>query len=166
MKTNLTSTALLLTILVLFSNCASIVSKSSYPISISTRPEGATVSVVDKTGREVYKGTSPATVTLKSGAGYFQKAEYLVKLTSPGYAEKTIPVNFKINGWYFGNFVSGLLLGFLIIDPLTGAMWKLETPAINEDLRRSTTLSENSILKIIDIHNVPDHLKGKLVRIK
>ena len=70
----------------LFSSCATIFGKSSYPVSINSNPSGATVSITDKKSKEVYKGQTPATVTLKSGAGYFGKAEYQVKITSSGYA--------------------------------------------------------------------------------
>lgn len=34
-----------------------------------------------------------------------------------------------INGWYLGNLLFGGLLGWVIIDPITGAMYKFdETP--------------------------------------
>ncbi len=38
------------------------------------------------------------------------------------------PVTFdtKLDGWYFGNLIFGGLLGILIIDPATGAMWRLD----------------------------------------
>ena len=49
----------------LFSSCATIFGHSSYPVSISSNPAGATVSITDKKGKEVYKGASPAVVTLK-----------------------------------------------------------------------------------------------------
>lgn len=129
----------ILTLILLLSGCASIVSKKAYPVSITTKPSGASITVTNPAGKEVYKGVSPATIMLRPGAGYFQKADYLVKLSSPSFPDKTVAVKSKINGWYFGNIVSGLLLGFLIIDPLTGAMWKIHTANINEDLSQSAT---------------------------
>jgi hypothetical protein len=157
--------ALLMAAPLLVASCATIVSKSSYPVSIDTRPEGATVSITDKKGKEVYRGQSPSTVILKSGAGFFSKAEYQVKLMAPGYAEQVVPVNYKLNGWYFGNLLIGGVLGMLIIDPATGAMWKLETPPINVSLNKLTAYSEPS-LKIMDIKDVPDNMKAQLVKVK
>ena len=154
-----------LTAPILFSSCATIFGKSSYPVSINTSPTGATVSITDKKSKEVFKGTTPATVTLKSGAGYFSKAEYQVKLSSPGYADQIIPVNYKLNGWYFGNLLIGGVIGMLIVDPATGAMWKLDTPPINVTLAKSSTTSIEPTLKIIDIKDVPDNLKLSLVKI-
>lgn len=159
-------TAFVIAAPLMFSNCASIVSKSSYPISINSNPSGATVSITDKKGNEVFKGQRPATATLKSGAGFFARAQYQVKISSTGYAEQIIPVTFKMNGWYWGNLLFGGVLGMLIIDPATGAMWKLETPPINVTLNKSTASNETPMLKIIDIASVPQDMKDKLVRIK
>lgn len=156
---------ILMAVPLFIASCATIVSKSSYPVAIDTRPEGANVSITDKKGKEVYKGQTPSTVVLKSGAGFFSKAEYQVKLSAPGYAEQVIPVNYKLNGWYFGNLLIGGVLGMLIIDPATGAMWKLETPPINITLNKLTAYTEPT-LKIMDIKDVPDNLKGQLVQVK
>lgn len=151
---------------ILFSSCATIFGRSSYPVSINSNPTGATVSITDKTGKEVYKGASPATVTLKSGAGYFGRAEYQVKISSTGYAEQIIPINYKLNGWYFGNLLIGGLIGMLIVDPITGAMWKLETPPVNVTLSKLTASTEMPTLQIMDIANVPQNMKEHLVRVK
>jgi hypothetical protein len=150
----------------LLSSCATILSKSSYPVHISTEPSGATVSVTDKHNKEVFKGQSPADVTLKSGAGFFAKAEYQVKLTAPGYAEQVVPINFKINGWYFGNLLIGGVIGMLIVDPATGAMWKLDTPPLKVSLERTNAAAQVPTLQIIDIATLPQSAKEKLVRIK
>ncbi len=150
----------------LLSSCATIFGKSSYPVSINSNPSGATVSITDKKSNEVYKGLTPATVTLRSSAGFFSKAEYQVKVTSPGYAEQIIPVNFKLNGWYFGNLLIGGVLGMLIIDPATGAMWKLDTPPISVQLSKSTALINTPSLKIVDINSISQDMKKHLVRIK
>ena len=159
-------TAFVIATPLMFSNCASIVSKTSYPISINSNPNGAIVSITNKKGDEVFKGKSPITATLNSGDGFFAKARYQVKISSNGYAEQIIPVTFKLNGWYFGNLLFGGFLGMLIIDPATGAMWALDTPPINVTLNKSTSSIETPMLKIIDIASVPQELKDKLVRIK
>jgi PEGA domain len=165
-QTFLKKAVLVLTVPILFSSCATIFGKSSYPVSINTNPSGATVSITDKKSKEVYKGTTPATVTLKSGAGYFSKAEYQVKLSSPGFAEQIIPVNYKLNGWYFGNILLGGVIGMLIVDPATGAMWKLDTPPINVTLAKSTASASEPTLKIMDIKDVPESMKLSLVKLK
>ena len=164
-KTILSFTMLAILAPILFSSCATIFGKSSYPVSINSNPSGATVSITDKKGKEVYKGASPATVILKSGAGFFSKAEYQVKISSTNYAEQIFPVNYKLNGWYFGNLLIGGVLGMLIVDPATGAMWKLDTPPINVTLVKSTASIETPTLKIVDIASISNDMKDKLVRV-
>lgn len=159
------TTVTVLSVAFLFSSCATIFGKSSYPISINTNPAGANISITDKNGIEVFKGQSPATVTLKSSSGYFSRARYQVKLSSPGHSEQTLPINYKLNGWYFGNILIGGLIGMLIIDPATGAMYKLDTPAINVTLQKENVTSTPS-LQIVNINDIPVSIKNQLVQIK
>lgn len=160
--------ALLVATSLFFSNCATIVSKSSYPVSIDTNPVGAQVSITDKKGKEIYKGKTPSALKLKSGAGFFSRAEYQVRLSANGYDEKVIPVTFKLNGWYFGNIVFGGAIGLLIVDPASGAMWRIEKQSENiyETLSKTDGAVKETTLKIIDVKDVPENMKGNLVRIK
>lgn len=150
--------------LFLFPSCASIFSKSTWPVSINSHPNNAHVTIIDKKGKEVYQGYTPATVFLKSGAGFFSRAEYQVKFSSLGYDDKSVPVTFKINGWWFGNLIFGWVLGMFIIDPATGAMWKIETEFLNETMNKSTSLI-NPKIKIMDINEIPENWKTHLVRV-
>jgi len=166
MKLNfLKKTMLAFALPILLSSCATIFGHSSYPVTINSNPNGATISITDRSGKEVFKGASPATVTLKSSSGYFARAEYQVKISATGYAEQVIPVNYKLNGWYFGNLLIGGVLGMLIVDPATGAMWKLDTPPINVNLSKLSASVRTPQLEIINIASVPQNLKDKLVRI-
>jgi len=157
-------TAIMMASVFLFSSCASIVSKSTYPLSINSSPSNAKVSITDKKGKEIYLGNTPATVKLKAGAGFFSKAEYQVKFSSPGYDDKIVPITFKLDGWYFGNLLLGGVLGMLIIDPATGAMWKIETEFLNETLSKSTA-SIAPEMKIMNINEIPENWKNHLVRV-
>ncbi len=157
-------TAIMMASVFLFSSCASIVSKSTYPLSINSSPSNAKVSITDKKGKEIYLGNTPATVKLKAGAGFFSKAEYQVKFSSPGYDDKIVTITFKLDGWYFGNLLLGGLLGMLIIDPATGAMWKIETEFLNETLSKSTA-SIAPEMKIMNINEIPENWKNHLVRV-
>jgi len=163
-KMYLKMTAIIMVSIFLFSSCASIVSKSTYPLSINSSPSNAKVSITDKKGKEIYLGNTPATVKLKAGAGFFSKAEYQVKFSSMGYDEKIVPITFKLDGWYFGNLLWGGVLGMLIIDPATGAMWKIETEFLNETLSKSTA-SIDPEMKIMNINEIPDNWKTHLVRV-
>ena len=160
-------TSLLLTGVLLFlSSCASIVSKSSYPISINSTPSQAKIIITNKKGIEIYAGNTPATLKLKAGSGFFGKAHYQVKFSKDGYDTKTVPVNFKLDGWYFGNLLVGGVLGMLIIDPATGAMYKLDTEFLNETLSKSTASIDNQGLKIYEMNEIPTEWAEHLVLIE
>jgi len=161
----LSKTLSVIVIITILSSCASIVSKSSWPLTVNTNPNGAKVEITDKKGVVVYNGNTPATMSLKSGAGFFAKQSYKVKLTMDGYGEKIIPVECKLNGWYIGNIVFGGLIGLLIVDPATGAMYKLDREVINETFTKTTSSNEPS-LRIMNINDLPESMKTHLVCIK
>jgi hypothetical protein len=158
-------TAILMAASIIFSGCASIVSKSSYPISIMSTPSEAKIVIKDKNGIEIYSGQTPATLKLKSGSGFFGKARYQVTFTKEGYDTKTVPVEFKLDGWYFGNLLLGGVIGMLIVDPATGAMYKLETEFLNETLVQSTTSVDNQELKVYVLNEIPIEWKDHLVKV-
>lgn len=54
-----------------------------------------------------------------------------MRFSSPGYEEKVVPVIFELDGWYFGNILLGGVIGMLIVEPATGAMWKIDSLHIN-----------------------------------
>jgi hypothetical protein len=157
----LIATALIL----ILSSCASILSKSTYPFTINTTPSGVNVLIKNGEGMDIYNGTSPATVNLKAGAGFFKKASYIVRISGEGYNEQTLPINFTIDGWYFGNLLLGGVIGMLIVDPATGAMYKIEDEYMNINLSKSSTSIENPTFKVYDIANTPKEWKDKLVKI-
>jgi hypothetical protein len=153
---------LLLAILVLAPGCASIVSKSTYPVTIQSSPEGAEVTVSNRHGQVYATGVTPLHVYLKSSVGFFQKADYLLKIRKPGYKEMTLPLNSTIDGWYFGNILFGGLIGMLIVDPATGAMWRLETDYVQVNL----TPDDQAELVILDVNEISDEMKAKMIPIR
>lgn len=150
----------------IFSGCASIVSKSNWPFSVDSQPQGAAVSIANKKGVEIYKGRTPAAMKLKSGSGFFSKEQYIVTLTMPGYEERKINVECKLNGWYFGNILIGGLIGMLVVDPLTGAMYRLDQDYVSVALNKTDQSVSTNELKIITTDEVPAELKSKLIEIK
>jgi len=147
------------------SSCASILSDSSYPFTVNTNPTGVSVAINDSEGVEIFKGASPATVNLKASRGFFKKASYTVHISGKGYEDQTLPVNFKVDGWYFGNLLLGGVIGMLIVDPATGAMYKIEDEYMSVTLAQSNTSMNTPKLQIYDLDNAPIGLKGKLVKI-
>ncbi|WP_321436341.1 hypothetical protein [uncultured Bacteroides sp.] len=81
-----------------------------------------------------------------------------------GYETKSIPVKCNLNGWYFGNLIFGGLIGILIVDPATGAMYRLEREFVNETLEKKDGQTQAS-LEIKDIKEIPASMIQHLVKI-
>jgi hypothetical protein len=148
--------------------CASIVSKTQRQITINSSPDQADVTITDERGLKLLQGKTPTTVTLKTGGGYFKGKEYTVRIYKEGYGEQTVTISKKLNAWYLGNIIFGGLIGVLIVDPLTGAMWTLDPQEIYVNLspKISAVDGEYKDLTIFLLEDVPSHLRDKMVRIK
>jgi hypothetical protein len=115
----------LLTVLSM-SGCASIVSKSSWPVTVQSNPTGAKCVIAKENGIQLQTGVTPMTFTLNSSNGFFQSARYVITCDKEGYQTSKTELSSSLNGWYWGNILFGGLIGLLIVDPATGSMWKLE----------------------------------------
>lgn len=133
--------ALTLSSAMLMTGCASIVSDSQYPVAVSSTPDHAEFTVRNEDGITVAGGMTPSTVMLKSGAGFFNGETYIVEFRKDGYSSRIVTLDSSMDGWYFGNLLFGGLVGLFVVDPLTGAMWKLPTTAY-ADLAPNTTAAK------------------------
>ena len=111
----------------IFTGCASIMSGASQSINITSSPDNARIVIYDTKNNVVSNSTTPVLVKLKRGAGFFRGASYRVEINRDGYEMQTIEITSHLNGgWYIaGNLLFGGFLGWLIVDPATGAMWRL-----------------------------------------
>jgi hypothetical protein len=148
--------------------CASIVSDSKGVVTISSSPSAAEIAIADQSGLEVYRGTTPATITLDASAGYFDGQEYTITFSKDGYDPTTVKVDSTINGWYVGNIVFGGFIGWLIVDPLTGAMWALESEQVNGTLAERVAMDEGAApqLRIVSLDSVPENERSRMIRVR
>ena len=164
MKANLKA-AIFACATLLLASCASIVSKSSWPVTIGSNPAGANVTVTNNKGVNIHSATTPTTVTLDSGAGFFKRAQYKLTFTSKDHHPHSVELKARMNGWFVGNLVFGGLIGILIVDPATGAMWKLDDH-VNVDLssgRLAGTTTDAMKLRIVERSQIPAEWVGRLV---
>lgn len=148
----------------LLANCASIVSKSNYPVTINSNPAGAKFLVKKSNGEVVHQGTTPATVTLKSSRGYFQPETYKLEFSKKGLPKQNVELAAGLNGWYIGNLGFGGLIGLVIVDPLTGAMWRLDDK-VEANLTPMATLDNGNgnKLRVVDRRSLPSNLQDRLI---
>ena len=125
MPGNLTRFFGLSVMIIMLLGCASIVSKSQYPVTFDSDPSGARLKIVNRAGDTIYEGASPTTLTLEASSGFFRGERYKVVASANG-GSSTSTLTPTLDGWYIaGNIVFGGLIGWLIVDPATGAMYKL-----------------------------------------
>ena len=91
-----------------------------------------------------------------------------MQILKAGYSNHTVTVDTRLNGWYIGgNLIFGGLIGWLIVDPATGAMWTLNTREINltlEALKQGSIIEPNKA-GIVLLQDVPKSLHDKMVKI-
>jgi hypothetical protein len=148
-------------VLLATTGCASIISGGSQDISFNSDPTGASLTVYDWNNLVVFESRTPANVTLDRGAGFFEGARYTVEVASEGYETATVRITPKMNGWYIGgNFLIGGLIGWLIIDPISGAMWNLSPDQINTNLASEVGLQEveDGTFTIVLKEQIPEEL--------
>ena len=111
--------------LLILSGCATIFEGKNQPITIRTTPEAASITITNRAGEKVHVGTTPSTVTLARGVGYFKSESYTVNIYKEGYLPRQITLTGTVNGWYLANILFGGIIGLVLVDPATGAMYSL-----------------------------------------
>lgn len=113
---------------IFLASCATIMRDNYQAISINANTEKVNIKITDKTGSTVFEGQTPTTITLKtSKSGYFNPQKYTITASKDGYKTQTTVIDWHVSGWYYvGNLVFGGLLGYLIIDPISGDMYYLD----------------------------------------
>jgi len=149
MRNTFTAAAALLAL----SGCATIFNGQTQAVTIKSEPEGATLAVTNAAGEKVHSGTTPATVTLKRGAGYFKSESYTVLLSKPGFADKELTITGTMSGWYIGNILFGGLIGILAVDPATGAMYSFPD-SVSGTLDAQKTSRANDQLTIVSTESL------------
>ena len=163
-SSNMLKVSMVFLSLALVSGCSSIVSESKYPVSISSNPSQADFVLQNRAGVDVHSGRTPTTITLNASAGFFKGETYKLILNKDGYDEKIIEIQSTIDGWYFGNILFGGILGMLIVDPATGAMFKLPENA-DAQLSETITAKSEASLTIAMLTAIPVEQRAKLVPI-
>lgn len=141
--------------------CASIVSSSSRNVTIATEPDQAQVEIVNvrDNNTSILKANTPYTMNMDASAGFFKPSEFKIKLSKDGYLPMEKQLKANINGWYFGNVVFGGLIGILIVDPATGAMWKFYDDKINVKLYQDSPVGRITMAQ--EVYNGLDPMEAR-----
>jgi hypothetical protein len=133
----------LVLLVIVLSNCASVVTGGGWKdVSISSYPPNARFRIIDEKGKQIVTGTTPQTVPLKGGKPYFAQKRYVVQYNLEGYQGANSVIGSEFNAWYCANACIGGIIGWLIVDPLTGAMYKVDRKEVHVTLIPYTPYKE------------------------
>lgn len=111
-----------------FLGCASIVNSASSneTISVHSRVPNTQFVVYDNYNNVVDRGFAPRSIILSRNIGYFERPRYRIdSFVGTNTATSSTIISASVTPSYIvGNFFFGALIGWLIVDPLTGSMWK------------------------------------------
>lgn len=118
------------------SGCAFVMTGKTEKVTLASTPSEATYKITNYAGTVVEEGVTPSQINLKKGRAYFKGETYTLEIEKEGYKTERVLIDSEPNGWYlFGNFILGGVLGYVVVDPLTGAMFKLEPNKIEAQLK-------------------------------
>ena len=110
-------------------SCATIMRDTSQTIPITSNVEKIDIKIKNKAGLIVFQGQTPTTINLKSAvsSGYFNPEQYTITASKDGFNTETTIIDWHVSKWYIlGNIIFGGLIGYLIVDPITGDMYYLD----------------------------------------
>jgi hypothetical protein len=147
--------------------CASIVHGGPRAIPVSSSPPGATVSIYDRSNKLIQTSTTPFIAQLPVKAGYFKSPNYRLEFEMPGHERAVAHIESSVSGWYFGNLLFGGLIGMLIVDPLTGAMYNLYPDKIEQPLSaaQAQVIHEGKGLLVVLASQTTEQERANMVRI-
>jgi hypothetical protein len=156
--------------LIMMTSCATIIGQNKpESVTIQSAPDQADIIIYDESGVKVFENKTPTLVNLEKKRAYFSGKKYTVKIFKAGFTEQTITVNTRVIGWYIGgNVIFGGVfgaIGWLVVDPNTGAMWTLDTREINVELpaeKKNSSGIDHHASGIVLLQDVPVSLRNRM----
>jgi hypothetical protein len=149
------------------SGCATIVHGGPRSIPVASAPVGAKVSIYDRNNVLVETNTTQFVAQLANKYGYFKGQKYRLVFELPAHAPAEVNLESSVSGWYFGNLVFGGLIGMLIVDPLTGAMYNLTPAKIEQPLsaEQAQVVREGKGFLVVLASQATDSERTAMVRV-
>ena len=148
-------------------SCASIANGTRQTVTLNSEPSSAEIEVFNLKGEEVYRGSTPATVSLNRGSSYFQREVYTLAFRSPDREPMYLEVQGSVNGWYFANFAVAPLIGMLIVDPVTGGMYELPGEVAADVAQHAVIKPADSLgIRILSVTDLPSVVRDRITPIQ
>ncbi len=159
------ATATLVGASLLCSNCATVFNRTTQPVRVASNPSGMTYKVTDKDGVVVGNGTTPGEIRLDTSPSYFVPAAYTFTFSRNGKVVGSQMLTARVSGWYAGNILIGGLIGLVIVDPLTGAMYTLPNDVNFGGQPVASVSHDAGQLQFASIDELDEVQRARLVRL-
>lgn len=118
----------LILIIGILSGCSTIMRDNTQTVPIKSNVDKVNVKLINRRGQTVIESQTPLSASLKtSQEGYFNPEKYTIEATKEGYKPLKIVMDWHVSKWYsIGNLGFGSIIGYLIVDPITGDMYYLD----------------------------------------
>lgn len=157
--------AIAATLALTLSNCATVFNRTTQPVKVNSQPAGLSFVVTDSEGTKLTSGVTPGEVRLGTSSGYFRGATYTFTFSKGGKTLGTRVLSSHVSGWYAGNILIGGLIGMIVVDPLTGAMYTLPNEVeFSGQLAKVDHASAGS-LAILTVDQLSADQRARLVRL-
>jgi hypothetical protein len=115
----------------------------------------------------VQTNTTPFVAQLPTKSGYFKAPAYRMVFEMPGYAPAEVSLDSSVSGWYWANIAFGGVVGMLIVDPLTGAMYNLKPEKIEQPLSASQAqvIRDGKGMLVVLASQATEHERAEMVRV-
>jgi hypothetical protein len=149
------------------SACATIVHSGPRAISVASAPDGAKVSIYDRSNTLVMTNTTPFVAQLSTKYGYFKGQNYRLVFEMPAHATAEVNLTSSVSGWYFANLVFGGGIGMLIVDPLTGAMFNLSPEKLDQNLTatQAKVIKDRTGFLVVLSSQITEQERTQMVRV-
>lgn len=117
--------------------CATIVKGGRTTVTVTSPTPDAEIVVKSFKGPEVFRGPSPAVVTVH------KEDQYAVEVSAPGYRLQRQVISKSISGWAFGNLIfilPPLWAVGIAVDAASGALWSLDPEELTMSLAKAPPL--------------------------
>lgn len=149
--------------------CASIFSDSEYVQKFEASVPDVVMDI-EKNGKSYQEGVPvPGEIKLPADNGYFSRADYSFTFKKEGYKDKVITRRAKVDPFYWVNVATiyAAVIGMVIVDPWTGAMWSLEEAPIvavmektDLDVEASTSSVKQNKVQIESERTLPSEVEN------
>jgi len=158
------SLSICLILAVFATSCATVFNRSTKNVAIHSDPEGMSYEVVSRKGVKVASGSTPATLRLPTHSSYFRGESYVFTFRQGSKIVGQKTLDSSISGWYWGKFLLGGIIGMLVVDPLSGAMWTMPSELYMSGVHAST--QPTGSLKLITLDSVPLEQRSQLISLQ